>query len=80
MVIKELNSFLCPYSSALLPKMAKQNSPSLIEVVKQVAEQQHSQASEIEKSKTLLFQLQVISLAWSSLIHLIFSLGEEVFL
>ncbi|KAF1429106.1 hypothetical protein FQV23_0009030, partial [Spheniscus humboldti] len=51
-------SFLCPYSSALLPKMAKQNSPSLIEVVKQVAEQQHSQASEIEKSKTVLFQLQ----------------------
>ncbi|NXO52652.1 CC122 protein, partial [Aramus guarauna] len=44
--------------SALLPKMAKQNSPSLIEVVKQVAEQQHSQASEIEKSKTVLFQLQ----------------------
>ncbi|NXX57139.1 CC122 protein, partial [Scopus umbretta] len=51
-------SFLCPYSSALLPKMAKQNSPSLTEVVKQVAEQQHSQASEIEKSKTVLFQLQ----------------------
>ncbi|NXU21752.1 CC122 protein, partial [Thalassarche chlororhynchos] len=44
--------------SALLPKMAKQNSPSLSEVVKQVAEQQHSQASEIEKSKTVLFQLQ----------------------
>ncbi|KAM6140060.1 LOW QUALITY PROTEIN: coiled-coil domain-containing protein 122 [Pterocles gutturalis] len=38
--------------------MAKHNSPSLIEVVKQVAEQQHSQASEIEKSKTVLFQLQ----------------------
>ncbi|NXT37750.1 CC122 protein, partial [Pelecanoides urinatrix] len=51
-------SFLCPYSSALLPKMAKQNSASLSEVVKQVAEQQHSQASEIEKSKTVLFQLQ----------------------
>ncbi|NXF45703.1 CC122 protein, partial [Oceanites oceanicus] len=51
-------SYLCPYSSALLPKMAKQNSPSLSEVVKQVAEQQHSQASEIEKSKTVLFQLQ----------------------
>ncbi|NWY61667.1 CC122 protein, partial [Chionis minor] len=44
--------------SALLSKMAKPNSPSLIEVVKQVAEQQHSQASEIEKSKTVLFQLQ----------------------
>ncbi|KFV02730.1 Coiled-coil domain-containing protein 122, partial [Tauraco erythrolophus] len=44
--------------SALLPKMAKQNSPSLIEVVKKVAEQQHSQASEIEKSKIVLFQLQ----------------------
>ncbi|NWH51265.1 CC122 protein, partial [Fregata magnificens] len=44
--------------SALLPKMAQQNSPSLTEVVKQVAEQQHSQASEIEKSKTILFQLQ----------------------
>ncbi|NXE80154.1 CC122 protein, partial [Cochlearius cochlearius] len=44
--------------SALLPNMAKQNSPSLTEVVKQVAEQQHSQASEIEKSKTVLFQLQ----------------------
>ncbi|XP_074938018.1 coiled-coil domain-containing protein 122 [Phalacrocorax aristotelis] len=38
--------------------MAKQNAPSLIEVVKEVAEQQHSQASEIEKSKTVLFQLQ----------------------
>ncbi|XP_025942284.1 coiled-coil domain-containing protein 122 [Apteryx rowi] len=45
-------------NSALLCKMAKQNSPSLIEVVKQVAEQQHSQSSEIEKSKTVLFQLQ----------------------
>ncbi|KFO73843.1 Coiled-coil domain-containing protein 122, partial [Cuculus canorus] len=44
--------------SALLPKMAKQNSPSLTEVLKQVAEQQHSQASEMEKSKTVLFQLQ----------------------
>ncbi|KAM6438307.1 coiled-coil domain-containing protein 122 [Rhynochetos jubatus] len=38
--------------------MAQQNSPSLTEVVKQVAEQQHSQASEIEKSKTVLLQLQ----------------------
>ncbi|XP_074799942.1 coiled-coil domain-containing protein 122 [Natator depressus] len=38
--------------------MAKQNSPSLVEVVKQVAEQQHSQASEIEKSKIVLSQLQ----------------------
>ncbi|NXL67436.1 CC122 protein, partial [Chordeiles acutipennis] len=47
-----------PSSSAFVSKMAKQNSPSLIEVVKQVAEQQHSQASEIEKSKTVLFQLQ----------------------
>ncbi|NXG50832.1 CC122 protein, partial [Psilopogon haemacephalus] len=44
--------------SALLPKMDKKNSPSLIEVVKQVAEQQHSQASEFEKNKTVLFQLQ----------------------
>ncbi|XP_009461381.1 PREDICTED: coiled-coil domain-containing protein 122 [Nipponia nippon] len=44
--------------SALLPKMTKPNSPSLTEVVKQVAEQQHSQASEIEKSRTVLFQLQ----------------------
>ncbi|NWI29296.1 CC122 protein, partial [Sula dactylatra] len=44
--------------SALLPKMAKQNAPSLTEVVKQVAEQQHLQVSEIEKSKTVLFQLQ----------------------
>ncbi|NWH57643.1 CC122 protein, partial [Geococcyx californianus] len=51
-------SFLCSYNSAILPKMAKQNSPSLTEVVKQVAEQQHSQASEMEKSKTVLFQLQ----------------------
>ncbi|NXF03976.1 CC122 protein, partial [Smithornis capensis] len=48
-----------PSSSPLLPKMAKPNSPSLAEVVKQVAERQHSQASEIEKSKTILFQLQV---------------------
>ncbi|NXH20749.1 CC122 protein, partial [Bucco capensis] len=39
-------------------EMAQQNSPSLIEVVKQVAEQQHSQASEIGKSKAVLFQLQ----------------------
>ncbi|KAK4830158.1 hypothetical protein QYF61_008669 [Mycteria americana] len=38
--------------------MAEQNSPSLTEVVKQVAEQQHSQASEIEKTKTVLLQLQ----------------------
>ncbi|XP_009071279.1 PREDICTED: coiled-coil domain-containing protein 122 [Acanthisitta chloris] len=38
--------------------MAKQNSSSLVEVVRQVAEQQHSQASEIEKSKAVLFQLQ----------------------
>ncbi|NXX86453.1 CC122 protein, partial [Urocolius indicus] len=44
--------------SALLPKMAQENSPSLTEVVKQVAERQHSQVSEIEKTKTLLFQLQ----------------------
>ncbi|KFQ71589.1 Coiled-coil domain-containing protein 122, partial [Phaethon lepturus] len=44
--------------SALLPKMAQQNSPSLTEVVKQVAERQRSQASEIGKSKTVLFQLQ----------------------
>ncbi|NXK86374.1 CC122 protein, partial [Formicarius rufipectus] len=39
-------------------KMAVQSSPSLIEVVKQVAERQHSQASEIEKSRAVLFQLQ----------------------
>ncbi|XP_023792626.1 coiled-coil domain-containing protein 122 [Cyanistes caeruleus] len=38
--------------------MAKQNSPSLAEVVKRVAKQQQSQVSDIEKSKTLLFQLQ----------------------
>ncbi|NXK78765.1 CC122 protein, partial [Amazona guildingii] len=42
----------------LLPEMAKQNSPSLIQVVKQVAEQQHSQVTEIEKNKAVLFQLQ----------------------
>uniref|UniRef100_A0A8D0LAL9 Coiled-coil domain containing 122 n=1 Tax=Sphenodon punctatus TaxID=8508 RepID=A0A8D0LAL9_SPHPU len=39
-------------------EMAKQNSPSLVEVVKQVAEQQHTQVSEIEKSKAVLLQLQ----------------------
>ncbi|NXB03108.1 CC122 protein, partial [Cnemophilus loriae] len=44
--------------SSLLPKMAKQNSPSLAEVVKRVAEQQQSQVSDIEKSKTVLLQLQ----------------------
>ncbi|NXI68447.1 CC122 protein, partial [Anseranas semipalmata] len=44
--------------SNLLSKMAKQNYPSLTEVVKQVAEQQHLQSSEIEKNKTILFQLQ----------------------
>ncbi|XP_054128111.1 coiled-coil domain-containing protein 122 [Melozone crissalis] len=38
--------------------MAKENSPSLAEVVKRVAEQQQSQASDIEKSKAVLFQLQ----------------------
>ncbi|XP_068027268.1 coiled-coil domain-containing protein 122, partial [Melanerpes formicivorus] len=38
--------------------MAKKNSPSLIEVVKHIAEQQHSQASEFERNKTVLFQLQ----------------------
>ncbi|NXS09006.1 CC122 protein, partial [Neodrepanis coruscans] len=45
-------------SSSLSPKMAKKDSPSLAEVVKQVAEQQHSQVSEIEKRKTVLLQLQ----------------------
>ncbi|NXO35190.1 CC122 protein, partial [Locustella ochotensis] len=44
--------------SSLLSEMAKQNSPSLVEVVKRVAEQQQSQVSDIEKSKTILFQLQ----------------------
>ncbi|NXG66550.1 CC122 protein, partial [Hemiprocne comata] len=44
--------------SALLPKMAKENSPSLTEVVKEVVKQRQSQKSEIEKSKTVLFQLQ----------------------
>uniref|UniRef100_A0A7M4DZF0 Coiled-coil domain containing 122 n=2 Tax=Crocodylus porosus TaxID=8502 RepID=A0A7M4DZF0_CROPO len=39
-------------------EMAKQNSLSLAEVVKEVAEQQHIQASEVEKSKTVLAQLQ----------------------
>ncbi|XP_052520579.1 coiled-coil domain-containing protein 122 [Tympanuchus pallidicinctus] len=39
--------------------MAEENYPSLTEVVKQVAEQQHLQSSEIEKNKTILFQLQV---------------------
>ncbi|XP_053166500.1 coiled-coil domain-containing protein 122 isoform X2 [Hemicordylus capensis] len=33
-------------------------SSSLVEVVKQVAEQQHTQASEIEKNKTVLVRLQ----------------------
>ncbi|NXY64437.1 CC122 protein, partial [Callaeas wilsoni] len=47
-----------PSSSSLLPKMAKQNSSSLAEVVKRVAEQQQSQVSDMEKSKTVLFQLQ----------------------
>ncbi|NWI56844.1 CC122 protein, partial [Calyptomena viridis] len=47
-----------PSSSSLSSNMAKQNTPSLAEVVKQVAERQHSQASEIQKSKTVLFQLQ----------------------
>ncbi|NXM77764.1 CC122 protein, partial [Serilophus lunatus] len=44
--------------SSLSPKMAKRNSPSLAEVVKQVAERQHLQASETEKSKRVLLQLQ----------------------
>ncbi|NWW06160.1 CC122 protein, partial [Oreocharis arfaki] len=47
-----------PSSSSPLPNMAKQNSLSLAEVVKRVAEQQQSQVSDIEKSKTILFQLQ----------------------
>ncbi|NXK44692.1 CC122 protein, partial [Chauna torquata] len=51
-------SLLCPCRSAVLSKMAEQNYPSLTEVVKQVAEQQHLQSSEIEKNKTILFQLQ----------------------
>ncbi|NXQ25933.1 CC122 protein, partial [Alaudala cheleensis] len=50
-----------PSSSSLLPEMAEQNPPSLIEVVKRVAEQQQSQVSDIEKSKTVLFQLQAKS-------------------
>ncbi|NXD21233.1 CC122 protein, partial [Spelaeornis formosus] len=41
-----------------LPEMAKQNSPSLVEVVKQVAEQQQSQMLDIEKTKTVILQLQ----------------------
>ncbi|NXD50961.1 CC122 protein, partial [Corvus moneduloides] len=48
----------CPSSSSHLLKMAKQNSPQLAEVVKRVFEQQQSQVSDIEKSKTVLFQLQ----------------------
>uniref|UniRef100_A0A8C3JSW4 Coiled-coil domain containing 122 n=1 Tax=Calidris pygmaea TaxID=425635 RepID=A0A8C3JSW4_9CHAR len=36
----------------------KETMKEIKPVVKQVAEQQHSQASEIEKSKTVLFQLQ----------------------
>ncbi|NXN84025.1 CC122 protein, partial [Bombycilla garrulus] len=44
--------------SSLLCEMAKQNSPSLVEAVKRIAEQQQSQVSDIEKSKTVLFQLQ----------------------
>uniref|UniRef100_A0A8D0EBL3 Coiled-coil domain containing 122 n=1 Tax=Salvator merianae TaxID=96440 RepID=A0A8D0EBL3_SALMN len=39
--------------------MANSSSSSLEEVVKQVAEQQHSQASEIEKNKTVLKTLQI---------------------
>ncbi|XP_021230999.1 coiled-coil domain-containing protein 122 isoform X2 [Numida meleagris] len=39
--------------------MAEENYLSLTEVVKQVAEQQHLQSSEIEKNKIILFQLQV---------------------
>ncbi|XP_032909358.1 coiled-coil domain-containing protein 122 isoform X2 [Catharus ustulatus] len=46
------------HSSSLLPEMAKQNSPSLAEVVKQVVEQQQSQVADVEKSKAILFQLQ----------------------
>ncbi|XP_032909360.1 coiled-coil domain-containing protein 122 isoform X3 [Catharus ustulatus] len=45
-------------NSSLLPEMAKQNSPSLAEVVKQVVEQQQSQVADVEKSKAILFQLQ----------------------
>uniref|UniRef100_A0A8V0XKN7 Coiled-coil domain containing 122 n=1 Tax=Gallus gallus TaxID=9031 RepID=A0A8V0XKN7_CHICK len=45
--------------SFLLSEMAKENYPSLTEVVKQVAEQQHLQSAEIEKNKIILFQLQV---------------------
>ncbi|NWY70612.1 CC122 protein, partial [Erithacus rubecula] len=48
-----------PPSSSLLPEMAKQSSLSLAEVVKQVAEQQQSQVADVEKSKAVLFQLQV---------------------
>ncbi|XP_025041085.2 coiled-coil domain-containing protein 122 [Pelodiscus sinensis] len=38
--------------------MAEQDSPSLVEVVKQVAVQQHLQDSEIEKNKRVLSHLQ----------------------
>ncbi|NXD36123.1 CC122 protein, partial [Copsychus sechellarum] len=48
-----------PPVSSLLPEMAKQSSPSLAEVVKQVVEQQQSQVADVEKSKAVLFQLQV---------------------
>uniref|UniRef100_A0A8C0J4V8 Coiled-coil domain containing 122 n=1 Tax=Chelonoidis abingdonii TaxID=106734 RepID=A0A8C0J4V8_CHEAB len=42
-------------AGSIIPCKCKQT----FEVVKQVAEQQHSQASEIEKSKIVLSQLQV---------------------
>ena len=54
--------FYVLYRSFLLSEMAKENYPSLTEVVKQVAEQQHLQSAEIEKNKIILFQLQVRSL------------------
>nr|XP_033806058.1 coiled-coil domain-containing protein 122 isoform X2 [Geotrypetes seraphini] len=38
--------------------MAKENSPSLMEVVEQVAQQQQLKSTEIEESKKVLFQLQ----------------------
>lgn len=42
--------------------LAKQDTSSLTDAVKQIAKQQQSQTSEIEKNKKVLFHLQVTCL------------------
>lgn len=54
----QLTVLLCTLFFCLAP--AHQSTSSLTDAVEQVAKQQQSQTSEIEKNKKILFHLQVI--------------------